>query len=106
MRLSWIGRQQVPADAQTRTWELWQLGECRHRSRAGPLYGSPTIPRKQPCVFHRNVRLVLTACYCLLSFDFSSIKRLVRRTRPRSCVHSDTMFPTTCPHFPSESIFM
>ena len=23
MRLSWIGRQQVPADAQTRTWELW-----------------------------------------------------------------------------------
>src|SRR5262249_22657071 len=44
-------------------------------------------------------------CYCLLSFDFSSIKRLVRRTSPRSCVHSDTMFPTTSPHFPSESIF-
>jgi len=46
-----------------------------------------------------------TGCYGLLSFDFSSINRLVRRTSPRSCVHSDTMFPTTCPHLPSESIF-
>jgi len=30
--------------------------------------------------------------------DPTSIKRLVIRTRPRICVHSETMLPTTCPH--------
>ncbi len=54
----------------------------------------------------RGARLeaVDVAAY-LLSFDLSSINRLVRRTRPKSCIHSDTMFPTTCPHFDSKFIF-
>ena len=41
----------------------------------------------------------------LLSFDLSSINLFVKRTRPKSCIHSDTMFPTTCPHLAAESIF-
>jgi hypothetical protein len=51
------------------------------------------------------VYMVSQAPYLRLSFDLSSINFLVRRTRPKSCVHSETMLPTTCPHFPSESIF-
>src|SRR3981081_4569578 len=31
-------------------------------------------------------------------FEPTSIKRLVMRTSPRICVHSETMLPTTCPH--------
>src|SRR3984893_8321874 len=34
----------------------------------------------------------------------TSINRLVIRTSPRICVHSETMLPTTCPHFPLGSI--
>src|SRR5690348_2444647 len=36
---------------------------------------------------------------CRLSFEFVSISLFVSRTSPRICVHSETMFPTTCPHF-------
>src|SRR6185436_13813498 len=41
--------------------------------------------------------------YPRLSFDLSSIRRLVIRTSPSSCVHSETMLPTTCPQRLSES---
>ena len=40
----------------------------------------------------------------LLSFDRRSISRLVINTSMNTCVHSERMFPTTCPHFDSESI--
>lgn len=31
-------------------------------------------------------------------FEPTSIQRFVIKTRPRICLHSETMFPTTCPH--------
>src|SRR4051794_18245926 len=34
-----------------------------------------------------------------LSLEFTSIRRFVISTSPRTCVHSETMLPTTCPHF-------
>src|SRR5579872_448967 len=34
----------------------------------------------------------------LLSFEPTSISRLVIRTSPIICVHSETILPTTCPH--------
>src|SRR5262245_43730049 len=37
----------------------------------------------------------------LLSFEPVSISCFVRSTSPKICVHPDTMFPTTCPHFPA-----
>ena len=37
----------------------------------------------------------LSAC-----LEPTSIRRLVIRTSPRICVHSETMLPTTCPHLP------
>ena len=51
------------------------------------------------------IRRLLDGDAYLPSFDLSSINLFVRRTRHKSCIHSDTMFPTTCPHFASESIF-
>src|SRR5712692_6295386 len=38
------------------------------------------------------------------SLECRSISLLVNSTRPKICVHSETMFPTTCPHLASESI--
>src|SRR5437016_14069343 len=34
-----------------------------------------------------------------LSFEWVSISFLVRITRPKIWVHSETMLPATCPHF-------
>src|SRR6185312_10222148 len=39
----------------------------------------------------------------LLSFDPTSTSFFVSSTTPRICVHSETILPTTCPHFDSES---
>src|SRR5579864_9348917 len=36
--------------------------------------------------------------YFRLSFEWVSISFLVMISKPRICVHSETMFPTTCPH--------
>jgi hypothetical protein len=44
------------------------------------------------------------AAHRILSFERGSISRFVIRTSPKTCVHSETMLPTTCPHFDSESI--
>src|SRR5579862_6607151 len=47
----------------------------------------------------------ITPTNYLLSFDLLSTNFFVSRTRPRTCVHSETMLPTTCPHFDSESMW-
>ena len=39
----------------------------------------------------------------LLSFEPISRRYFVMITSPNSCVHSDTILPTTCPAFPSGS---
>src|ERR1039458_10680451 len=39
---------------------------------------------------------------CQRALEPTSIRRLVIRTSPRICVHSETMLPTTCPHLRSE----
>src|SRR5437867_3518115 len=40
----------------------------------------------------------------LLSFECGSMSRFVISTSPKICVPSETILPTTCPHFDSESI--
>src|SRR4029434_1473380 len=40
----------------------------------------------------------------VLSFEWRSTSRFVNSTRPKICVHSETMLPTTWPHLASESI--
>src|SRR5713226_440047 len=50
------------------------------------------------------VRKSPTKFYRALSLECCSISFLVIKTSPKICVHSETMFPTTCPHLASESI--
>lgn len=38
-------------------------------------------------------------CYLRLSFEPRSSNRFVINTNPTIWVHSETMLPTTCPHF-------
>ena len=45
----------------------------------------------------------LSGAYFSLSLEWVSIRRFVKMTSARICVHSETMFPATCPHFESGS---
>src|ERR1700733_2125378 len=58
-----------------------------------------TRPRKASSVFfcRNRRRRVIDHCRTVLAyvFDPTSISRLVIRMRPRICVHSETMLPTT-----------
>src|SRR6185437_3046355 len=58
---------------------------CAQLVRAGS--GAPRNATRQTCN------------YLLLSFECDSTKRLVMISRPKICVHSETMLPTTWPHF-------
>ena len=54
------------------------------------------------CVLERRVTTGLR--HRVLAFEWRSISRFVNSTKPKICVHSETMLPTTWPHLASESI--